>query len=266
MSAAPPFDAADRSRLLEQAAHMLVEAERERRPIACLTRTVPDLNVAEAYDIAAIRVAALGGIMIGYKLGYTSAAMRAQMGIAEPNYGVLLEGSVIGSGETVPMEQLIHPRVEPEVTFLIGQDLAGPGIDREGAWEAVEAAIASIEIVDTRYPDYAFTAPDNIADNSSAARLVLGDQVARNEAGDLCGMIVRLEQDGVEIDQGRGQDAMGDPVLALAWLANKLSQTGDTIPAGALVMTGGLTRAYPASAGARFSASFDGIGAVDAQF
>jgi 2-keto-4-pentenoate hydratase len=192
--------------------------------------------------------------------------MRAQMGIAEPNYGVLLEGSLVAAHEVVPSDRLIHPRVEPEVTFLMARDLAGADLGHAEAWEAVEAVFPSIEIVDTRYEDYAFTALDNIADNSSAARFVLGDRVEREAAGDLRAMTVRLEQDGAEIDRARGGDAMGDPVLALAWLANKLAESGRAISAGALVMTGGLTRAHAAPAGARFCASFDGLGTVAAQF
>jgi 2-keto-4-pentenoate hydratase len=259
-------DAVGRALLLEAAAEALLEAERGRRPIAPLTRSIPDLSQSESYAIARLRIARAGAAPIGYKLGYTSAAMRTQMGIAEPNYGVLLEGSIVAQDETVPMERLIHPRIEPELTFLMGSDLAGPGIGREQAWEALEAVMASLEIVDTRYERYEFTALDNIADNSSAARLVLGDRIARDGAGDLRGVAVRLEEDGRQIDEGAGRDAMGDPVLALAWLANKLAETGSRIKAGELVMTGGLTRAHPAKAGSRFSASFDGVGTVAAQF
>lgn len=258
--------ATERDALLRQAADALAAAERNGRPIAPLTDAMPDLSTAEAYRIAAMRTVALGRATVGYKLGYTSAAMRAQMGVEEPNHGVLLEGSG-GYGETiVAADALIHPLVEPEISFLMGRNLAGPGVDRNQAWDAVAAVIASLEVVDTRYLSYRFKAADNIADNSSAARFVLGDAVAREEVGDLRDVAVTLECDGRAIDAGAGRDALGDPVLAVAWLANALAASGSSIEAGQIIMSGGLTKAHAAAPGSRFSASFQGLGHVVAQF
>jgi 2-keto-4-pentenoate hydratase len=251
---------------LQAAAEALVNAEKVRQPIAPLSLSMPDLNESEAYEIARRRTAAIGKTSIGYKLGYTSAAMRAQMGVTEPNYGVLLAGSEVPQNETVSLGELIHPLLEPEITFLMGRDLAGPEIGREEAWRAVAAVMGSLEIVDTRYESYKFSAVDNISDNSSAARFVLGDRIERNDTGDLGNVPVRFEKDGTQIEVGKGSDAMGDPVLALAWLANKLVECGSGIRAGELIMTGGLTKAHPAEAGSQFTARFEGIGAVTAQF
>lgn len=227
---------------------------------------MPDLTVEEAYEISRLRIAGNGLGAIGYKLGYTSAAMRQQMGISEPNYGILLAGSIIPDGKSIPMDELIHPLVEPEITFLLGSDLSGPDVDRDKAWEAIEAIMPSIEIVDTRYESYKFKAVDNIADNSSAARVVLGPMVKRDDAPDLRCVGVRLSQSGQTIDEGVGSNAMDDPVLALAWLANKLADTGSRLRAGELIMSGGLTRAHPAASGSVFSATFDGLGKVVAMF
>jgi 2-keto-4-pentenoate hydratase len=257
---------ADRDALLEQAAQALVAAERDSSPIAPLTTAIADLSVSEAYRIASLRTAAIGRATIGYKLGYTSAAMRVQMGVDEPNYGVLFEGSG-GTGENVvAADALIHPLVEPEITFVMARDLVGPGVDRERAWEAVESVVASLEVVDTRYLSYKFKAADNISDNSSAARFVLGDRIARDDVGDLRSMAVTLERDGIVVDAGAGGDALGDPVLALAWLANELAKKGLYIRAGEIVMSGGLTKAHAANPGSRFSASFEGLGNVVAIF
>ena len=251
---------------LRAAARALAAAERERRPIPPLTRSIPDLTEDEAYAVARMRVAETGRGSLGYKLGYTSAAMRAQMGIEEPNHGVLLEGGAIAGDMPVPLDRLIHPLVEPEITVLMGRDLGGPGVDGDEAWDAVDMVFPSLEIVDTRYESYSFAALDNIADNSSAACFVLGDGVPRREVAEPGGRAVRLERDGQSVDRGSSSDAMGGPALALAWLANRLARTGFCLRAGQLVMTGGLTRAYPAHAGSRFSASFDGLGSVAAQF
>ncbi|GEO00832.1 2-keto-4-pentenoate hydratase [Novosphingobium sediminis] len=258
-------EAPTRSALLRKAADTLARAEASRAPIAPLSRSIADLTTGEAYAIADLRAARRRSPLVGYKLGYTSAAMREQMGIDHPNYGRLFAASVTRRG-WLRSGQLIHPRVEPEIALLLGRDLKGPEVSRAEAWGAVQAVMPSLEIVDTRYVSYEFTAPDNIADNSSAARVVLGTPVPADAAPDLCAVSVELSCDGVVVGTGLGRDAMGDPIRALAWLANALAAIGAGLRAGDIVMTGGLTRAHPAAPGARFSASFGGLGEVAAQF
>ncbi len=266
MTQPSPLATDARDGLLRQAALALVAAERDGRPIAPLTDDLPDLSVEEAYRIARLRTAAMARPTVGYKLGYTSAAMRAQMGVEEPNYGVLFEGSGGPDEQVADAGALIHPLVEPEISFLMRRDLAGPGVDRAQAWDAVEAVMPSLEVVDTRYLSYRFKAADNISDNSSAARFVTGAPVSRDDAGDLRDVAVILERDGERIDAGAGRDALGDPVLALAWLANALGRSGERIRAGDIVMSGGLTKAHAAQRGSRLSASFDALGQVAAIF
>jgi 2-keto-4-pentenoate hydratase len=77
---------------------------------------------------------------------------------------------------------------------------------------------------------------------------------------------VALHADGQMLDQGHGGAAMGDPLLALAWLAGFLAPRGLAVPAGSIVLTGGLTRAHAALPGQRFRAEFAGLGQVDAEF
>lgn len=255
----------ERVSLLHAAARRLAEAERERRAITILSRSIPDLSIADAYKIAELRNAEYGDPVVGYKLGYTSEAMRLQMGVDEPNFGILTRRNRV-SGNLIETGRLIHPMVEPELTLVMGQRLAGPGIDRDEAWEAVSAIVPSLEIVDTRYESYNFTAADNISDNSSAALFVLGAASSRTEITDLREVPVELSRDGKVIDTGWGRNAMGDPAVALAWLANTLSKIGKAIEPGEVVMTGGLTRAHRAEPGSQFSASFGVIGTVFAQF
>ena len=255
----------DRPFLLKSTAHALAEAERTLRPVPIISASIPDLTIAEAYTIAGIRNAELASVPIGYKLGYTSAAMRQQMGVNEPNYGVLSVRNAVSKDE-IAFDQLIHPLVEPELTVLLGRDLVGPGVGWNEAWDAVEAVMPSIVIVDTRYESYSFTAVDNISDNSSASRFVLGERIARADIANLRDVSVELKCNGQVIDTGWGRDAMGDPVIALAWLANALARSGTCIKAGEIVMTGGLTRAHRAEASFQFSASFGGLGAAAIHF
>jgi len=201
-----------------------------------------------------------GMTIAGWKLGYTSAAMREQMGIAEPNYGPLLSDMILPSGVTVPSIAeseidergrfgVVHPRVEPEIAAVLARDVTDPhDIDNAvGEWRL------AIEVVDSVWRDYRFDWALNTADGSSAAYAVVGDAVA-----DLGNLEVEIEvasaSGEAEVRRGRADAAMGDPRHALRWLAEQLSsarKVGEPVlRAGDVVITGGLTQAIPLPAGA----------------
>ncbi len=201
-----------------------------------------------------------GMTIAGWKLGYTSAAMREQMGIAEPNYGPLLSDMILPSGVTVPSVAdsaidergrfgVVHPRVEPEIAAVLARDVTDPrDIDSAvGEWRL------AIEVVDSVWRDYRFDWALNTADGSSAAYAVVGDAVT--ELRDLEVEIEVVTTSGeAEVRRGRANAAMGDPRHALRWLAEQLSSAREVgepvLRAGDVVITGGLTQAIPLSAGA----------------
>ena len=245
----------------ELAAH-LRRATCERRAGAPLSEARPDLDEADAYAIQAALLKRMGGVRVGYKLGFTSAAMREQMGVEHPNSGVLLESMRI-AGPDLPAGELIQPRVEPEIAIQLGRGLRGTDVTPDEVAEAIASVLPAIEVVDSRYLDYRFRSVDNIADNSSAARYVLGAPHPLVHIGDLRQVQVRLDIDGSVVDQGVGAAALDSPLAAVAWLVRHLATRGEGLLAGEVVLTGGLTRAYPlppgATAQARFSA---GLGTV----
>lgn len=261
-----PDASAGRDRMIENAAHRLGEARRLAQPIPCLSHATPDLTEGEAYRIAAATIAARRSALVGYKLGYTSEVMRVQMGISEPNYGMLEKDARVECGGSIAFGSLIHPRIEPEFAVRLGRDLAGPGVGEEEARQAIEGVMPALEIVDTRYESYAFQAVDNIADNSSSAGFVLGPLIPQASLPDLRRVRARLDCNGTELAAGSGADVMGSPIAALAWLANRLGALGTGIRAGQVVLTGGVTRAFPARAGDHFLARFDGLGTVEVRF
>jgi 2-keto-4-pentenoate hydratase len=231
------------------AAEALLQARRSRQPIATLTTHWPGLDETGAYAIARATEALLAEPRVGYKLGYTSAAMRAQMGVDQPNYGVLTAPTRVVHGGVLAMAELIHPLVEPEIAFVMAADVPDP----TGTAAAVASVHAALEIVDTRYEAYRFKAADNIADNSSAARFVIGPAMALPPDCDLATLPVRLCVDGGLLGEGSGADALGHPLTALTWLAQRLLHDGAMLRAGDVVLTGGLTRAFAAQPGMRFS-------------
>lgn len=248
----------DRQSVLARFADELFEAESTGGRIERLSDRLADLTETEAYAIAARNIARRARAPAGYKLGYTSEAMRRQMNIAEPNFGVLTRDRIIGPGEPVlSLSGLVHPRVEPELTVQLRRDLQGGGCTAQHVADALECVYPSLEIVDTRYRDYVFKAVDNIADNSSAARCILGSPMPLSAVEPLGTCAVTLCMDDRALGQGIGADAMGDPLVAVAWLANTLAQSGRQLRAGDLVMTGGLTRALPIHARNVLAARFD---------
>lgn len=248
---------------IQELACRLFEAEQNQSTISPLSESV-DFPVEVAYQVQAAGLALKNEPFIGYKLGYTSQAMRQQMGVPHPNYGRLTESMSLPL-PLVSMAELIHPRVEPEIALLLENDLSGPGLTLPQVQQAIALAYPALEVVDTRYHDYRFKLPDNIADNSSAARFILGQPVAAHQV-DLRLVGVLLWRNGQLIERGVGADALGNPLVAIRWLGNQLGQRGESLPAGCIILTGGLTRASQAVTGDTFLAEFGGLGPVSLTF
>ena len=194
-----------------------------------------------------------GGTAIGWKLGYTSPAMREQMGIDQPNFGPLLSGMLVRDGEDVA-GRFTQPRVEPEIALRFGDDVA-PGTGRDGVLAAATAAHAALEIVDSVWTGYRFTIEDNTADGSSAAGVVIGATLPVDALDEI---EVALFVDDERAGSGVGSDASGHPADGVVWLAERLAERGQQIRAGELVITGGLTAAPALTPGSTIQAIFGG--------
>jgi 2-keto-4-pentenoate hydratase len=234
----------------------LLSARRARRTLAPLSERIA-LTMDDAYriqrSVTAARVAR-GERVVGWKLGYTSAAMREQMGVEQPNYGPLTDRMLLDDG-SVAGDQLTQPRVEPEIGFFLAHALTGADITRDDALAAVEAAVACLEVVDSVYTGYRFRVEDNTADGSSAAEVVVGPELGGDV--DLADVDVVFARNGERVGTARGSAAMGHPAESLAWLARR-----QPLEAGQLVITGGLTAAVPLGPGDECSALFGGSARV----
>lgn len=233
----------------------LVAARRARCCRAPITSEV-QLELVDAYAIQdAVTASRLrdGERLVGWKLGYTSAAMRAQMGIAQPNLGPLTDAMLLGSGDAVSAA-LIQPRVEPEIGLRLRRPLAGE-VGIEEVLDAVGEAFACLEVVDSVYHDYRFRLEDNTADGSSAAQVVVGPPLAGWDRLDEVGVVFR--RNGVQVGSATGSAASGHPALGCVWLVRELATRGRRLEAGDIVVTGGLTAAVPLEPGDRCDATFD---------
>jgi 2-oxo-3-hexenedioate decarboxylase len=247
-------------------ADALIAAERERKAIAPFTDAAPGLDAGTGYQAQRMVVQHRldgGERIIGAKLGLTSRAKQEAMGVHEPLYGWLTSGMVLPYGEPLPLAELIHPRVEPEIAFLIGRELEPPATIT-GVLDATESVFAAVEVLDSRYEDFRFRLPDVVADNASGGRIVLGPQA--RPIGDLCDLRLLgcvLRSRGDLVTTAAGGAVLGHPAAAVAWLVNKLSPEDWALQPGALVLSGGLTAPVPMGPGSVVSAEFDGLGTIE---
>jgi 2-oxo-3-hexenedioate decarboxylase len=247
------------------AANQLLVAEGERRDRPPLTDDWADLDMTTAYAIQSktleLRLQR-GEKVVGLKLGLTSRSKQLQMNVDSPITAWLTDAMVLSPGSPIPRDQMIHPRAEPEIVFVMGRRLAGPGVTADEALAAVGRVHAGIEIIDSRYTDFRFRLPDVVADNASSAFFVVSVQGTPPRDLDLALEACNLEVDGRVVATATGAAVQGHPAEALASAANALAERGVAIEAGWIVLTGGMTDAVPAPAGSDISARFGHLGTI----
>lgn len=250
-------------------AQALFDARESRRPIPPLSETVDGLSMADAYAIQQAFVELLcrdGATVVGYKLGLTSKPMQDMFGVDQPDHGPVLSSMVHDDGAALRVDDLLQPRIEAEIGLVLDRELRGPGIAAWQAGQAIGGAVAALEVVDSRIEDWRITIVDTIADLASSAAIVLGSRMVPVDGFDLrtIGMVIR--RGGRVEATGAGAAAMGDPVAAVAWLANTLAAYDVALPADHVIMTGSLHAAFPIAAGDVVRADIDRLGSVTARF
>lgn len=223
------------------------------------------MTVADAYAVQQAliqRWLAAGAVQVGWKVGLTSAAMQRLLGVTEPDFGHLLDTMQVADAGVVRRSELIWPRVEPEIAFVLRADLRGPGVTEREVLAATAALVPALEVVDSRIRDWQIRLADTIADNASCGRFVLG--AARVPPGDfdlrLLGMVFRV--DGQVVATATGAAVLGHPAAAVAWLANTLATFGQGLQAGQVVLPGSLVAAVDLQPGMEVQAEFDRLGCV----
>lgn len=238
------------------------DARREREPF---TDEWPGLDLDTGYAVQdrtlQLRLER-GERLIGVKLGLTSRAKQQRMGVHVPFVAWLTDAMVLPVGDPVPQERLIHPRIEPEIVFVMGARLEGPGITAATAMAAVESVWGGAEVIDSRYRDFRFTAGDVAADNASSGAFVTGPVGLPPADLDLALEGVLLEVDGQVVDSATGAAVQGHPGEALALAANDLARRGHAIEPGWIVLTGGMTDAVFAPPGVSVGLHFTTLGSV----
>ncbi len=233
---------------IQKLARAVDEAARDARAIAQLSRET-DLTEADGYAVQAASIARRldrGERRIGVKMGFTSRAKMVQMGIDDMIWGRLTDGMIVEDGDAIALADYVHPRVEPEVAFLLNKPLAAPVTAAE-AMAAVEAVAPAIEIIDSRYRDFKFSLADVVADNCSSSGIVVGAWQRADSDPTNLGMV--LEFNGRPRQIGSSAAILGDPARSLVAAARLSTAAGEPLEAGWIVMAGGATAAEALSAG-----------------
>lgn len=254
----------------DDVAELLHAARTDREPVDPVIGAHPDFTVDDAYRVQQGLVqrilATEGGQTVGYKLGLTSKPMQEMLGVDEPDYAPVLSSMVLPDGHRIDLDRYIQPRVEAEIALVLDEPLRGPGVTAMQAWRAIGGAVAAIEMVDSRIREWKIGLIDTIADLASSGATILASRVVPLDGWDprLVGMVIA--RNGAVEGSGAGAAALGDPVGAVAWLANTLAVYDVTLEAGWFVMTGSLHRAFPVDPGDVVRADFDRLGPVTVRF
>ena len=254
---------------IAQLAEHLENCQLQAKDTPKITNDHPDMDWDDAYaiqDVILQRKLARGARVVGLKAGLTSHAKMKQMGVTDPVFGFLVDEYVVSEGATVNVSELIHPKVEPEIAFVLKHALKGPGCHIGAVLAATEFVMPGIEVIDSRYRDFKFDLKSVVADNTSAARFVVGGQAIRPEQVDLRTVGVVLEKNGQPVALGAGAAVLGHPAAAIAMLANHLGRRGQEIPAGSLILSGGVTEAVVVNAGDNVTLRVQGMGSVSLCF
>ena len=245
-------------------AALILQAETERKPVPQLSKTFPEMTIEDAYrvqDLWAEARIAKGARLVGHKIGLTSRAMQMASKITEPDYGRILDDAMYNDGAQIRSENFIKPRLEVELAFIMGEDLAGPAARIYDVMRATEMIVPALEIIDYR-TDTPRAITDTIADNAAFGAIVVGGRPIRPMDVDIRWVGATLSKNGVIEESGVSAAIMGHPAAGIAWLVNKLHAVDQRLRKGQIVLAGSFTRPVDIAAGDVIYADYGPLGAI----
>jgi 2-keto-4-pentenoate hydratase len=248
-------------------AKRILQAYKTGEPIAPVRGEVSGL--AAAYTVQQATVDAwvkAGRGPAGHKIGLTSRAVQDQLGVKEPDYGMLFQDMILESGARIAPRAVMQPRIEPEVAFILKADLVGEQVTAEQVIAATDYVLPAVEVCGSRIKGWDIHFEDTIADNASSGLVVLGTKKHKPVLADLAEIVVQVRRADVICAEGKGAACLGNPANAVAWLAVALSRLGHQLRGGDLVMSGAMAKMVSAEKGEQFTVGFGTFGSVTLSF
>lgn len=254
--------------IIQKLTDRVLHAQDSATTMTKLTDEYPSMSIADGYavqDELRRRWIARGDRCVGLKAGLTSKAKMLQMGVDVPSFGILMASFARPENSAIDTRELVHPRVEAEIAFVMKDELKGE-VSIEQVIAATDYIIPAVEVIDSRYEKFKFDLASVIADNGSSARFVAGGRPRDPREMDLRTIGVVIEKNGEIMALGASAAVLNHPAKAIVMLVKHLAERGEVLPAGSYVMTGGITEAIPVTAGDSITARFQDMGSVSFRF
>ena len=254
---------------MESAAKRLRIAAESSQACPPVRDLIGETDVEQAYAVqnfnTQIRLSQ-GARLVGCKIGLTSEAVQKQLGVDQPDFGMLFDDMEVMHGAEISCQELMQPRAEAEIAFVMKKDLPSVSITTAELFSAIDYAVAAIEIVGSRIKDWNIRITDTIADNASASHFVLGHKPVPLTHLDLITSRMQMFKNGAKVAEGTGAACLGSPLTATMWLAKTMARFKKPLQAGDIVLTGALGPMTKIEPGDSIRAVFDGLGEVSVRF
>lgn len=257
------------TREVEIAAQQLRQATETRQTCSPIRELIGETDLVTAYAIQEVNTQLrleAGQRIIGSKIGLTSVAVQKQLGVDQPDYGFLFDTMEVLNGAEIPWTEVMQPKVEAEIAFVLGRDLPSSDIGVADVLSAIDYAVASLEIVGSRIEGWNIRITDTIADNASASHFVIGHRPMPLRKFDVTKEAMILYKNGEEVSEGTGFACLGSPVNATLWLAKTMAELGKPLRAGQVILSGAMGPMSAVEPGDSFKVVFDTLGEVVVSF
>lgn len=247
----------------------LRKAAFDRVSIPPLRESIGVENIELAYAIQQSNTdyrVANGARIVGKKIGLTSIIVQKQIGVNQPDFGILFNDMEVLNGLSISMTELMQPKIEAEIAFVLSKDLDADNLTSVDIIDAVAYALPALEIVGSRISDWNIKITDTVADNASASHFVVGHSPKKLHQIDLTDIKMTMKRNGEVVSSGRGSDCFGSPINATLWLANTMKTMGQPLKKGEIIFTGALGSMVDVKEGDHFTAQFEGLGDVGLHF
>lgn len=251
--------------IIKKIAKALVDAEDNHTYIEKISEKYPDIEIEDSYKIQkeVFKIKEnRGEKIIGKKIGLTSEGIRKQIGVYEPDFSLLTDKNILKSYQELELDKLNNPKLEPELTFILKEDLKGPIVSNVDVIKAILGVTASFEVVDTRYKDYNFKIFDTIADSASYGKIITSNKIVPIDNLDLDNIGLNVFKNGKLLKTATSAEVMGNPINSIVWLANKMIELGEYLKKGDLILSGSFTPVFDLNSGDFYEADFAGVGKI----
>jgi len=253
----------------EKYAALLREASNNRITIPPIRSEIGVEDIDLAYKIQEINTQLRldeGARIVGKKIGLTSFSVQKQLGVDQPDFGILFHDKEVLNGQSISIQEILQPKVEAEIAFVLGEDLDVPDLGIIDLMSCIDYALPAIEIVGSRISNWDIKITDTIADNASASHFVVGHTPKTLDEFDVVDCQMKMHKGEKLVSEGSGAASLGSPLNATLWLANKMYEYGQPLQAGDLILSGALGAMCEVKAGDHFSVKIEGLGAVSVSF